>query len=131
MPDYNVHAGGWVNINEKATLHRPHIHNQSTFSGVFYVKLPTPDKESFNDEKKSSFIEFIDPRNSVEGFANNIPEFRNSSPFKPQITIEPKEGNLIIFPSWLMHWVYPNPHSDSRISISFNLMLSKKEDLKV
>ena len=124
LSKYNLNAGGWININEKGTLHRPHIHGESTLSGVFYVKIPKKDENKTNNNDKSSLIEFIDPRNSVETFAKRIPELLKSLSFCQRITLEPKEGDLIIFPGWLKHWVYPNPSSDSRISISFNTSFS-------
>ena len=34
----------------------------------------------------------------------------------------PKEGRVIMFPSWLMHCVEPNESNDIRISVSFNFM---------
>ncbi len=124
LSKYNLNAGGWINVNKKGTLHRPHIHGESTLSGVFYVKIPKEEDSKTNNQNRSSLIEFIDPRNSVESFANKIPELLKSLSFCQRITIEPKEGDLIIFPGWLKHWVYPNPSSDTRISISFNTSFS-------
>ena len=43
----------------------------------------------------------------------------NSTP--DRMTIQPKEGGLLIFPSHLRHWVYPNQQEAERISIAFNL----------
>jgi ectoine hydroxylase-related dioxygenase (phytanoyl-CoA dioxygenase family) len=38
------------------------------------------------------------------------------------LKIEPEEGSLIIFPSYLPHSVEPNKHDEERISISFNVL---------
>ena len=47
---YNMQAEGWINVNEKETLHKPHIHGGgSIFSGVNYVKIPK--SESQNEKK--------------------------------------------------------------------------------
>ncbi len=35
-----------------------------------------------------------------------------------------RTGQLIVFPSWLVHSVHPNPNQTARISVSFNIMLS-------
>ena len=35
--------------------------------------------------------------------------------------IEPKEGRLVIFPSWMSHQVTPNFTNEDRISYSFNI----------
>ena len=34
--------------------------------------------------------------------------------------IDPKPGDLIIFPSTITHWVEPNPSKDDRITLAFN-----------
>ena len=42
-------------------------------------------------------------------------------PFDGSITIEPKEGDLVIFPPWVPHQVGPTASADPRISIAFNI----------
>jgi hypothetical protein len=42
-------------------------------------------------------------------------------PFDNRLTIQPKQGDLILFPSWLIHSVNPTPGSEPRISIPFNM----------
>jgi len=36
--------------------------------------------------------------------------------------VEPKEGRLVLFPSWLTHRVSVNRTDEERISIAFNLV---------
>ena len=38
----------------------------------------------------------------------------------------PKSGKLVIFPSWLCHYVYPNKSKTQRISIAFNTQFEKR-----
>jgi uncharacterized protein (TIGR02466 family) len=38
---------------------------------------------------------------------------------------EPKEGDLIMFPSWLRHYVEPSKSNEDRISIAFNLEIGQ------
>ena len=45
---------------------------------------------------------------------------------EPVIRIEPVEGNIILFPSYLPHSVETNNHDEERISISFNLIALPK-----
>ena len=121
---YNLGREGWININQKGTLHFPHIHGNSTLSGVFYVKVPKIKKIDNKDISKPGFIEFLDPRNDVASFSKNIEELATSLVFKNQMLIEPEEGTLLIFPAWLKHWVYPNNENEERISISFNIVIA-------
>jgi uncharacterized protein (TIGR02466 family) len=37
--------------------------------------------------------------------------------------VQPEEGTLIVFPSWLNHLVLPNEGEEERISIAFNTQL--------
>ena len=38
--------------------------------------------------------------------------------------VTPEEGKLMIWPSWLLHYVKPNLSDDTRISIAFNTTVS-------
>ena len=40
------------------------------------------------------------------------------------ISVEPELGKLIIFPSWLVHYVQNNLDDSDRISIAFNIELT-------
>jgi len=126
MANLNIFTEGWININQKGTLHFPHTHQGSTLSGVFYVKVPKAEKVDPKDISKPAFIEFLDPRNDVTGYAEGIKELSQTLTFRTALLVEPKEGQLIIFPSWLKHWVYPNNEESERISISFNTKLIKQ-----
>ena len=39
-----------------------------------------------------------------------------------EVTMDVKEGRLILFPAWLSHGVRPNRGNRDRISVSFNVM---------
>jgi hypothetical protein len=39
-------------------------------------------------------------------------------------TVTPIEGQMLIFPSTMPHWVLPNDENDERISIAFNVRLN-------
>ena len=46
------------------------------------------------------------------------------------VSIEPKVGRMVIFPSWLNHMVYPFRCEGERRSLSGNIALFSKEHLK-
>jgi len=107
----------WINVNQKGNFNPPHVHPGYDYSGCYYVTFP----------ENSGLIHFLDPRpqhrfaspepKSTEGknwySSDNV---YDSSFFTYQI----KEGKVIIFPSWLTHYVDPNPTDLLRISIPFN-----------
>ena len=110
---------GWVNINGKGGYNSPHDHPGYLWSGVYYAKIPKNNLGS----KKSGTLEFLDPRTNIVAMA---PEIAEKSPFfTPKINMTPKENQLLVFPSYLRHWVYPNEEEEERISIAFNVKYLK------
>ena len=102
----------WANINYKGGYNRPHIHPNSLFSGVYYVHA----------QPNSGKLVCNDPR---PGIQTNMPTRVKGQPPKHlwrEIHLEPKEGRILMFPSWLWHCVEPNESNDIRISVSFNFI---------
>ena len=99
----------WINIMGKGTQHSSHLHPLSVISGTFYLRTP----------KGSGAFKIEDPR---------LPAFMASPSRKVGarvenqrfVTIEPSEGTLLLFESWMKHEVTPNLSTRERISISFN-----------
>ena len=102
----------WANINYQGGYNKPHIHPNSLFSGVYYVKAP----------KDSGKLACNDPR---PGIQLNMPVRKSGQPPKHlwrECHLEPIEGRIIIFPFYLWHNVEPNQSNDIRISVSFNFI---------
>lgn len=104
----------WMNANPQAGFNAPHTHPGAHWSGVYYVAQPE------TEEGNSGMIEFLDPR-------TDLPNWRilNASPFQLKKKIRPQPGEMILFPSYLVHWVYPNESEEERISVAFNATFSK------
>ncbi len=101
----------WAIINTGGSANTRHQHGNSTISGAYYVRAP----------KNSGDIVFYDPRPApVYTYPNALsPNLLNA-----QINgISPKEGSLVLFPSYLDHSVNENLSNDERIVISFNLTI--------
>ena len=102
----------WANINPPGGYNRPHIHANSLFSGVYYIKAPA----------NSGKLVCNDPR---PGAQTVMPTRKKGQPPKHlwrEVHLEPKVNRIIMFPSWLWHNVEPNESSDIRISVSFNFI---------
>jgi len=102
----------WINCNKYGNSNIIHIHPGSIFSGSFYLKVP----------KESGSIVFRNPAaNIVETFWQNY--IKGFTKFNsPTWKFFPLEGQLLIFPSWLEHYVETNNNKkEERISIAFNL----------
>jgi uncharacterized protein (TIGR02466 family) len=99
----------WLNKNKPSEGHNCHTHSNSIISGVLYIKcLPN---DCINLEKRTFKL-----YNNME-FPIKKSTFWNTSNFAQDVI----EGDLILFPSWVPHWVSPNETKDKeRISLAFN-----------
>ena len=102
----------WANINPPGGYNAPHMHPNSLFSGVYYVKAT----------ENSGDLVCNEPR---AGAQLNMPTRKKGKPPKHlwrEVHLEPKEGRIIMFPFYLWHSVEPNQSNDIRISVSFNFI---------
>ena len=98
-----------MNANPKGGYNAPHTHPGAHWSGVYYVSQP-----DFEDGS-SGMIELLDPR-------LELPHWRilDAAAFRGKRTLRPAAGELIVFPSYLVHWVHPNQSEEERVTIAFN-----------
>ena len=102
----------WANINPPGGYNMPHVHPNSLFSGVYYVKTPP----------NCGRLICQDPR---PGIRTCMPNRKKGQPPKHlwrEIHLQPQENRAIMFNSWLWHNVEPNQSNDPRISVSFNFV---------
>ena len=108
----------WVNINKKGNFHYNHLHPNSDFSGVLWIKVPDENSE----------IGFQSPNNYNQWRSTQIykSDFRDTIGLEPSWSFTPSEGNMLLFPSSIMHKVLPNESEEDRIAASFNLSVGNK-----
>jgi len=106
----------WANINEHRDFNKAHLHPNSDWSFAYYVKVT----------EDSGGIVFCDPRvRRVMKVQDDILiDYSNDSQHSTY-TVNPLNGQLIIFPSYLEHYVEPNLTQETRISISGNIRYEK------
>jgi uncharacterized protein (TIGR02466 family) len=107
-------AVGWASVCRAGNYNAPHVHPQSAWSGVYYVDPGTASA----DHPLSGQLEFLDPRGRTEMAATP------GDPFGDPIRVVPKAGLMVIFPSWLYHWVHPYASEGTRVAVSFNVAVS-------
>ena len=104
---YKAHEA-FLNIYDSSSYQEYHYHTASTFSVVYYLKVPKGSGHFiFNDPKGPDMLEVKD---IVEETTLN----------QNTISIEPVENSLIMFRSYLGHMVSQGTNNDDRISIAFN-----------
>ncbi|MEM9145970.1 MAG: TIGR02466 family protein [Pseudomonadota bacterium] len=105
----------WANVSRDGNYNSVHAHPGAHWSGVTYVSIGEPDAEV----PMNGHIEFIDPRTGPGILP--LP----AGTFEERNIIAPVEGMMLLFPSWLKHQVHPFRGRGERISIAFNVRISK------
>ena len=104
----------WAIVNIGGSANLRHQHGNSTISGAYYVRAP----ENCGD------IVFYDPRPAP---VYSYPNAKKPNSLNAQVNaISPKEGALVLFPSYLDHSVNENFSKNERIVISFNIRINMK-----
>jgi len=105
----------WLNVNDsRQCMNSEHVHGD-VFSGVFYLQAP----------EGSGKLSLVNP--GINRMWNGCRLAHQKNQFTGEsIRVEPVEGNIILFPSYLPHSVETNDHDEERISISFNLIALPK-----
>ena len=104
-------TGMWSIINPTNASNARHIHSNNFISAAYYLKA----------SEKCGDIRFHDPR-SAKVIRTPIINVTNKLNIEV-VNITPKEGLLVLFPSYLHHSVEMNNSDEDRIVISFNIDL--------
>jgi len=113
-------VSAWATICRAGAYHAPHSHPDSAWSGVYYVDAGT----NHPGRSLSGVLEFLDPRAGVE--AVSAP----GDPYGEPVRVRPEAGLIVVFPSWLYHWVHPYAGRTPRIAVSFNATLATRAPFK-
>jgi uncharacterized protein (TIGR02466 family) len=105
MPPVQI-TNSWFNIMGKGQRVKPHRHEVSVISGALYVEAP----------EGSVGLSFHSPTASCRMAEMLLGSNDLNENFH---TVECKEGQLVLFPSWLEHSTEDN-QSDRRVVVSFN-----------
>jgi hypothetical protein len=120
----------WLAVYSEGTTHTSHVHDGSVCSGVYYSR----------GGDKSVPIVFSDPRGlpplemmmtnhelGADEIDTDVADGGPLPPFHNQYSFFAGDaGDIVLFPSWLTHWVPPQPtvdeHSNPRVAWVFNLV---------
>lgn len=110
----SIDADSWANVSPRGAFHVVHRHGGYSWSGVYY-----PAAIAQNDA--GGRMELLDPRANVA-----IPGVNEHSELR--VIITPKAGLMVMFPSWLQHYVTPHQSDTERVSVAFNLRIRPKAE---
>lgn len=100
-------VNSWAAVYPKGAWVPLHDHKIMEWSGVYYVSAP----EGCGD------ITFTDPKEYA--LAAEPPNTRWRGNYKQKFN--PKNGKIILFPSYVKHETVPNQSEEDRVIISFNI----------
>ncbi|RIV88996.1 TIGR02466 family protein [Aurantiacibacter zhengii] len=115
----------WANVNGKGSANQYHTHPGSYWSVVAYVD---DGYDGSDDPELGGELQLLDPRAPTPQMA--VPDLRllgaDRKPQPCEITIRPRTGMVVMFPSWLPHAVCMYRGEGTRISVAINLTAALK-----
>lgn len=107
----------WANVYPPGSFIENHNHSPAPLTASFYIKKPQDSGNIVFENPISTLLRY-QPYKGLSENDNYASAFDN--------TIEVDEGDLVIFPGWLMHKTEVNNSSEDRIIIGFDVTYSKE-----
>jgi uncharacterized protein (TIGR02466 family) len=111
------HVAVWANVNEPGDYNLPHTHSGGVWSGVYYVD---PGCDETPDDLCGA-ISFANPTMAPLVMDNLRPPELVRQFYRREYSVSPRAGQMILFPSWLEHYVHPHRGERPRISLSWDV----------
>lgn len=99
----------WTNVNNTGSVNKLHTHEKWNFSAVYYIQ-----------GTDTGALNLLNP-------ANTLLTCNPLSPFMNTFSFDPKDGDLIVWPSWLPHEVEINKSTRQRINIVYNVRFNSQD----
>lgn len=115
-------VNGWANVNRKGASNAPHTHPGCFWSAVYYVNDGGIKATADNAAELGGQLQLGDPRGVAPlMFAPTMRiALRGCVSAGGNEIYTPRAGDLILFPSWLVHSVSEYKGDADRISIAMN-----------
>ena len=109
MEKYGYHMTfneSWYHITKTNGMHEPHIHPSCSWCGIYYVQSGDDDSGHtvFENPARSTYVD----RGNL--YLNNMSTVR----------VKPRDGMLVLFPSYLSHYQALYTGTQDRVVIAFN-----------
>jgi uncharacterized protein (TIGR02466 family) len=105
----------WFHITNDGGFHDAHVHNQCSWCGIYY--LQAGDSASTGDDGAGNGVtRFYSPLPNGGAYS----DYGNAYLSANRINIAPRDGRLVLFPSYLMHSALAYSGQTDRIVVSFN-----------
>ncbi|MBB5208847.1 tetratricopeptide repeat protein [Chiayiivirga flava] len=104
-PPARWHLNLWATVLDPAGHQDPHLHPSGWLSGVYYLRAAA------SPDDRAGWIEFGAPPTVLQG---DTPPTVHA--------LQPREGELVTFPSYLYHRTVPHRGDGLRISLAFDVV---------
>lgn len=104
----------WINIADIDDQHGHHCHPGYAISGCYYFRV--------NEQQGSLCFNNPNP-------AMMFCQFPQGALCSQTVDIVPDDGDIVLFPSWLLHSTRKNQTQDQRISVAFNIDYVSGDDI--
>jgi uncharacterized protein (TIGR02466 family) len=121
MQAFMFHYHAWFHITRYGGYQSVHYHPKACWSGIYCVR----EGDTVEGRPESGQVKFYDPRGAVfmhadPGNEQLLPSFSTTP-----VYLTHSEGQLVIFPSYLMHEVLPYLGKSERIVAPFNAWVTR------
>jgi uncharacterized protein (TIGR02466 family) len=123
MGSFEFHYHSWFHVTRRGGYQSIHYHPKACWSGIYCVRAG----DEVEGRPESGVVKFYDPRGAVfmhadPGNERLLPAFSTTP-----VYLTHKEGQLVMFPSHLMHEVLPYMGKSERIVAPFNAWITRRQ----
>jgi tetratricopeptide (TPR) repeat protein len=101
------YSGSWSSRIAGSGFHVNHIHPAGWISSAYYVAVP---EASADGHKQPGWLKFGEPTDDFD------------PSFTARLTVQPKPGRLVLFPSYMWHGTLPCHSPQNRTTIAFDVV---------
>jgi hypothetical protein len=116
-----IQQSSWFRVVRRGASLAPHNHPNASWSGIYCIDPGHHD----SDKPGSGQLAFLGPASANNTFLDaantQVVETFGSQPRLVNLT----PGQLVMFPSWVLHYVTPYEGTGERITVSFNCAFTK------
>jgi uncharacterized protein (TIGR02466 family) len=119
-------VGCWFQIQNGQAFHDVHTHGNCSWSGVYYAQIDTAERRHQHPAlgKLNGVTRFYGPYTQYQ--AGAYMDMGNSYLQNNSIDIQPEEGMLVLFPTYLPHKAMAYEGDKDRIIVSFNVQINSR-----
>jgi uncharacterized protein (TIGR02466 family) len=122
MEALTFYYDSWFHVTRNGGYQSIHYHPRASWSGIYAVRPG----DSVPERPESGQVKFYDPRGAAfmhvdAGNERLDPRFTTTP-----VYLQHRAGQLVIFPSWLMHEVLPYVGQEERIVVAFNAWIRRE-----